>query len=149
MTTTTTPTPTAAAAPATTAVRLYVSDNDPESPRIVERVVTGWPVAPGLAITVTVDEDGQRLDGRYSLTHLPSGKAVAQKLCARHVDQAATTAIATGIDWTNDAEQIVDDERTTPLRPGLTDWNWCGSDDTCRPEAYPRPDSVLHDPTSR
>ncbi|MEU9510776.1 hypothetical protein AB0D32_31370 [Micromonospora sp. NPDC048170] len=145
MTITTTP----AAAPTTTAVRLYVSDNDAEAPRLVERVVTGWPVAPGLAVNVTLDDDGQRLDGRYSLTHLPSGKALAQKLCARHVDQAAATAIGTGIDWTEPAEQIVADERTTPLRPGLTDWNWCGSDDSCRPETYPRPDSPTYDPTSR
>ncbi|MEU4778248.1 hypothetical protein [Micromonospora sp. NPDC023633] len=143
MTTTTT------AAPTTTPVRLYLSDNDPEAPRIVARVVTGWPVAPGLAVNVTVDDDGQRLDGRYSLTHLPSGQAIAQKLCARHVDQAAVAAIATGVDWTDDAEQIVADERTVSLRPGLAVWDWCGYDDACRPEAYPRPDSPTYNPTSR
>ncbi|MEU6077586.1 hypothetical protein [Micromonospora sp. NPDC047074] len=145
MTTTTTP----AAAPTTTAVRLYVSDNDAESPRTVERVVTGWPVAPGLAVNVTLDDDGQRLDGRYSLTHLPSGKAIAQKVCARHVDQAAVAAIATGVDWTDDADQILADERTTPLRPGLAVWDWCGYDDACRPETYPRPDSPTYVSTSR
>lgn len=145
MTTTTTP----AAVPSTTAVRLYLSDNDPETPRIVERVVTGWPVAPGLAVNVTIDDDGQRLDGRYSLTHLPSGKAIAQRLCARHVDQAAVAAIATGVDWTDDVEQILADERTVPLRPGLAVWDWCGYDIACRPEVYPRPDSPTYHPTSR
>lgn len=123
-------------------VQLQLSDNDPEHPRTEQRVVTGWPVAPGLAIHVTLD-DGQRLDGRYSLTHLPSGQAVARRLCARHVDQAAVAAIATGVDWTEPADQIIADERTVPLRPGMADWDWCGHDIACRPEAYPRPDSPI------
>jgi len=136
VTTTTTPTTTRATVP-TIPVRLYLSDNDPEYPRTEQRVVTGWPVAPGLAINVTLDDDGQRLDGRYSLTHLPSGQALARRLCARHVDQAAV------------AEQIVVDERTVPLRPGMADWDWCGYDHFCRPEAYPRPDSPTYVPTSK
>ncbi|TDB80206.1 hypothetical protein [Micromonospora sp. KC721] len=141
----TTPTSTVPTIP----VRLNLTDNDPEHPRIEQRVVTGWPVAPGLAINVTLDQDGQRLDGRYSLTHLPSGRSVARRLCAPHVDQAAVAAIATGVDWTAPAEQIVADERTVPLRRGMADWDWCGYDHFCRAEAYPRPDSPLYDPTNR
>ncbi|MGY4900060.1 hypothetical protein ACWEEK_31335 [Micromonospora aurantiaca (nom. illeg.)] len=147
MTSTTTPTTTRATV-STIPVRLHLSDNDPEYPRTEQRVVTGWPVAPGLAVNVTLDDDGQRLDGRYSLTHLPSGQAIARRLCARHVDQAAVAAIATGVDWTEPAEQIVVDERTVPLRPGMAVWDWCGYDHFCRPEAYPRPDSPTY-PTSR
>ncbi|SBT69291.1 hypothetical protein GA0070622_6415 [Micromonospora sediminicola] len=141
---TTTTTPTTKATVSTVPVRLYVSDNDPEDPYIRSVVVTGWPVAPGLAINVTLDDNGQRLDGRYSLTHLPSGQALARRLCARHVDQAAVAAIATGVDWTADAEQIVADERTRPLRPGMAIWDWCGYDHFCRAEAYPRPDSPTY-----
>lgn len=137
---TTTAIPTAATVP----VRLYVNDNDPQDPRIWSSVVTGWPVAPGLAVNVTLDDDGQRLDGRYSLTHLSSGQAIAQRLCARHVDQAAVAAIATGVDWTADVAQIVVDERTVPLRPGTTDWDWCGYDHFCQAEAYPRSDSPTY-----
>ncbi|MFI7074933.1 hypothetical protein [Micromonospora sediminicola] len=131
----------------TVPVRLYLSDNDPEDPRIVAQVVTGWPVAPGLAVNVTLDDHGQRLDGRYSLTHLPSGRSVARRLCARHVDQAAVAAIATGVDWTEPAEQIIADERTRPLHPGMADWDWCGYDHFCQPESYPRPDSPTYVPT--
>jgi hypothetical protein len=142
MTTTTTPT-TKATVP-TIPVRLYLSDPDAEQPHVIERIVTGWPVAPGLAINVTIGDDGLRLDGRYSLTHLPSGLAIARWLCARHVDQAAVAAIATSVDWTADADQIVDDERTVPLRPGVAAWDWCGYDRFCRAEAYPRPDSPTY-----
>ncbi|MEU7935217.1 hypothetical protein [Micromonospora echinofusca] len=146
MTTTQTRTTTA---PVTIPVRLEVSDTDAaDQTRVSQMIVTGWPVAPGLAVHVTVD-DGQRLDGRYSLVHLPSGLALAQRLCARHVDEAAAAAIATGIDWSDDAAQILADTRVTPLRPSDAPWTWCGYDDSCRREAYPRPDSVLHDPTSR
>ncbi|MGK5521330.1 hypothetical protein ACSNN9_18525 [Micromonospora sp. URMC 107] len=74
---------------------------------------------------------------------------MAQRLCARHVDEAAAAAIATGIDWTDDAAQILADTRVIPLRPSDAPWAWCGYDDSCRREAYPRPDSVLHGPTSR
>ncbi|MFG1804628.1 hypothetical protein ACGFI4_31240 [Micromonospora carbonacea] len=126
-------------------VRLHLSDTDAvDEPRVSQVIVTGWPVAPGLAINVTLDDDGLRLDGRYSLTHLPSGQAIAQRLCARHADQAAVAAIATGIDWTDDAEQILADERTAPLRPGMAVWDWCGYDAFCRAEAYPRPDSPTY-----
>ncbi|MGK5521331.1 hypothetical protein ACSNN9_18530 [Micromonospora sp. URMC 107] len=53
-----------ATAPVTIAVRLQVSDTDAaDQPCVSEVIVTGWPVAPGLAVHVTVD-DGQRLDGR-------------------------------------------------------------------------------------
>ncbi|MFI5837732.1 hypothetical protein ACIA5A_29045 [Micromonospora sp. NPDC051300] len=145
MTTTSTPPTTAIAA--TIPVRLYLSDTDPEDPRVEQRIVTGWPVAPGLAINVT-HEYGQRLDGRYSLTHLPSGQALARRLCARHVDQAAVAAIATGVDWSADVEQVIADERTRPLHPGRADWDWCGYDEFCRAEAYPRPDSPTY-PSSR
>ncbi|SCL43798.1 hypothetical protein GA0070606_0002 [Micromonospora citrea] len=146
MTTTTTP----ATAPITIPVRIKTLDTDAaDQPRVSETIVAGWPVAPGLAVHVTVDDDGQRLDGRYSLVHLPSGLALAQRLCARHVDEAAATAITTGIDWNDDDAQILADARTAPLRPGNTTWHWCGHDDSCRPEAYPRPDSTLYDPTSR
>ncbi|MFG1955403.1 hypothetical protein [Micromonospora sp. NPDC048830] len=145
MTTATTPSTTAMTVP----VRIQMTDTDAaDEPRVSQVIVTGWPVAPGLAVHVTI-QDGQRLDGRYNLAHLPSGLAVAQQLCARHIDQAAVAAIATGIDWTDDAEQILTDPRTAPLRPGTTAWDWCGYDAFCRAEAYPRPDSPVYAPTSR
>ncbi|MEH1016364.1 hypothetical protein V6U90_25070 [Micromonospora sp. CPCC 206060] len=137
-------------APVTIPVRIKLLDTDAaDQPRVSEMVVTGWPVAPGLAVHVTVDDGGQRLDGRYSLVHLASGLTITQRLCARHVDRAAAAAIATGIDWTEDSPQVLADPRVNALRPGSVAWDWCGYDDFCRPQTYPRPDSPTYAPTSR
>ncbi|MEV4826456.1 hypothetical protein [Micromonospora sp. NPDC049274] len=133
----------ASPAVATIPVRIQTTDTTASGPHVDHLIVAGWPIAPGLAVHITM-QDGQRLDGRYNLAHLPSGLAIARMLCARHVDLAAVAAMATGIDWTDDAEQVIADERTAPLRPGYTTWDWCGYDAFCRAEAYPRPDSPIY-----
>jgi hypothetical protein len=120
-------------------VRLLLADTDAaDEPRVSELVIPGWSVAPGLAVHPSW-QDGEPVTGRYSLTHLASGSTIAAELCARHVDQAAAVAIATGIDWTVDREAIRDDPRRAGLLPGTTAWDWCGYDEFCRVEPYPRP----------
>ncbi|MEV4212657.1 hypothetical protein [Micromonospora sp. NPDC049662] len=120
-------------------VRLVRSDTDAaDEPRTCEFIVAGWLVAPGLAVHRSWDH-GAPTDGRYSLTHLASASHLVSDLCARHIDQAVAAAIATGIDWTLDREEIVDDPHRARLLAGVDAGDWCGQDESCRAEPYPRP----------
>lgn len=61
--------------------------------------VDGEMVAPGLAIAPAY-RYGQQVDGRWTLTHMPSGLAVAARLCCRScVEKAARIAVSSGVKW--------------------------------------------------
>lgn len=71
--------------------------------------VEGRIVMPGLAITPTTDN-------RYSITHTPSGRALIQGRCARHIETAAELVVAAaGIDWTRDSKTVGTDETVRVL----------------------------------
>lgn len=67
----------------------------------------GRPVAPGLAVTPAYIDD-EAVPGRWSLTHLASGQAVAMRFCAHRIDDAARIAIASGVDWTRGRNQLAE-----------------------------------------
>lgn len=119
-------------------VRVLLGGTDAAaSAGVVEQIVEGWLVAPGLAVCTTII-DGRMIRGSYSLIHLPSGRSLADDLCAGHVDQAVRAAIATGIDWTDEPDQVLADPRIAAMRPGSTPWDRCGRlDMSCRIELYP------------
>lgn len=72
---------------------------------------TGMLAAPGLAVHRPRSHRSDRPDvTRYELTHLPSGLTVAGPACATHIDRAVTAAVASGVDWTVDADVL----RQTP-----------------------------------
>ncbi len=59
-------------------------------------------VAPGLAITPSLGTPG-----RYTLTHIESGKTVLYGIyCAEHIAQAAAMAAACGVDWATPADRF-------------------------------------------
>lgn len=117
-------------------VRLTMRDRD-EHDELYEYdlIVPGWLVAPGLAIT---DYHGiaRPWPGQYSLTHLASGLCIAS-ICGQHVDRAVRAAIATGIDWTGDRDQVLARRGELPPPTGDT-WTWCpGSRPGCRRRRWP------------
>ncbi len=106
--------------------------------------VPGATVAPGLAVT-SYRRNGHPAQRRYTLTHLPSGKAVRAGLCADHVRAVTAVATAHDIDWTQDATTVTAGGRRAGLveamnaaagRPGYCRPRYGCPGDPPRPEPW-------------
>lgn len=80
--------------------------------------VTGWLVAPGLAIGPALDE-GKPRPNRYLLVHVPSGKTLGTACCYSCARVAARLAAASGIDWTVGEATVKADKRAKELHREL------------------------------
>lgn len=80
--------------------------------------VTGWQVAPGLAIGPALDE-GKPRPNRYVLIHVPSGKTLGSVCCYSCARIAARLAVANGIDWTRDEATVKADKQVRALHREL------------------------------
>lgn len=93
------------------------------------REVEGAPVAPGLAITPSQSE--RHRNGRYCVTHLPSGLIVGRPCCGQHVQDVAAIAVRSGIDWNLEKNPLIEALRAVD---GLMDQlayrcsEWCVGD---------------------
>ncbi len=65
--------------------------------------VEGELIAPGLAITPMPD----RVEERFSITHMPSGRSAIQDRCAKHIEDAAALLLLADVDWTVPVAELV------------------------------------------
>jgi hypothetical protein len=91
------------------------------------RDVEGLNVAPGLAITPSLDNNGKTPD-RYSLSHVTSGLAASGQRCGVHIQETAQIAIKSGVNWLLDQELVIAaikkqaDLATQLMGGGCRDW---------------------------
>ncbi|MEU4772932.1 hypothetical protein [Micromonospora sp. NPDC023644] len=86
----------------------------PDGP-ITELAVIGETIAPGLAITPGIQEDGS-LHGGWTITHLLSGRMVfTTSVCLTCLRIAARKLTESDIDWTRTMESLVADPVVLPL----------------------------------
>jgi hypothetical protein len=95
--------------------------------------VEGFPVAPGLAIVPSLNEPD-----RFSLTHVPSGRAVIQGKCLEHIETVMRSVRDFPIDWTRAPEELVADEAVKDAARSLNDEaGFCYG--RCNPSTPPQP----------